>query len=298
MLESLTLKEFQKHQKLTINFDPSITCITGMNDAGKSAVLRALYWLTFNRPLDSTMVNWEAETATVKLVVDGRTIIRRKGKKNSYSLDGKLFKAFGAGVPPEISQLLNLEVTNFQMQKDPPFWLPLSPGQVSKELNQIVDLGIIDSSLAEVGSKLKKSKTKIEVLEDQLKEARLQRKQLKWTVDARKDMISLKEKEGKIERISSHVNQLQIYINDGIRYRNIQKNAVELAVGAQKSLIAYNKWAKINRQYQKLKQLVNSAEDKQNIITLKMDELEEVQKKINSIKKCPLCLQPINLDST
>ena len=59
---------------------------------------------------------------------------------NTYGVEGKTYEAFGNDVPPAVSKLLGLAEVNFQGQHDAAFWFGLSPGQLAKELNKIVDL--------------------------------------------------------------------------------------------------------------------------------------------------------------
>ena len=149
MLERLTIENFQAHSKLDLKLDPAVTTIVGPSDAGKSAVIRALIWLATNRPLGDSFIRDGETRARVSLLVDSRWIVRTRGKsENTYSIDGEELKAFGNEVPSEVSQLLNLSPINLQHQHDSPFWFSETAGEVSRQLNQIVDLSIIDRTLA------------------------------------------------------------------------------------------------------------------------------------------------------
>ena len=62
MLKRLRIKNFQKHGKVDISFDPHVTCIVGDSDAGKSSLLRALHWFLTNpmEPISFAMGNRHA----------------------------------------------------------------------------------------------------------------------------------------------------------------------------------------------------------------------------------------------
>ena len=135
MIESITITNFQAHKKFTLELDPKITVVTGKSDAGKSAIYRALRWLCTNRPSGNEFIRWGTDGTRVKLRVDGRTIIRKRGKGNSYSLDKDSYEAFGSDVPEDIAKLLNLSEVSFQGQFDGPFWFDKTPGEVSRALN-------------------------------------------------------------------------------------------------------------------------------------------------------------------
>lgn len=185
MLERLVIHNFQCHHKLVVDFDPQITTIMGQSDQGKSAVLRALRLVCFNAPSGTAFITHGEDECKIILKVDGHKIIRTRSKSiNEYSLDGIIYKAFGQGnVPDDIERLLNVGDINWQRQHDPPFWFSLTPGQVSKELNTIINLGLIDDALAYVGSELRKARAIEDVSRQRLQEAQERKTELAWTVD-------------------------------------------------------------------------------------------------------------------
>lgn len=172
MIESITLMRFQRHDKLTVKFDPHLTCLTGDTGAGKSTVIRALMWLSFNRPSGLEMIKHGAAVCSCVLRVDGRVVRRKRGKRtNVYKLDDAVFKAFGQNVPEEIATLLNVSDINFQAQLDSPFWLADPAPKVSRELNAVVNLSVIDDTLSNAASSLRQAKAAWEVSEQRLKAA-------------------------------------------------------------------------------------------------------------------------------
>ena len=134
MLKKMRITNFQKHQDLKISFDPGVTVVVGPSDAGKSAVIRSLRWLSTNEPKGDSFIREGAEFAEAKLLVDDHTIARFRGKENTYSLDGSEFKAFKDKPPEQISSLLNVGDVNFQGQHDAIFWFSLTAGEVAKGL--------------------------------------------------------------------------------------------------------------------------------------------------------------------
>jgi DNA repair exonuclease SbcCD ATPase subunit len=118
----------------------------------------------------------------VKLWVDGNVVTRRRGssKENDYELNGDEFKAFGRGVPEPIAAALNIGDISWQGQHDAAYWFGDSPGEVSRQLNAIVDLGIIDSTLAEVARARTRAKTRMDLSEDELDRAKSEYDGLRW----------------------------------------------------------------------------------------------------------------------
>lgn len=224
VLESLTIRDFQCYEKERIDFDERITVIVGPTDSGKSSWLRALRWLATNRPSGDGFVRRlprEAQgnsrgVARAVLRFDGHTAERVRGPgRNLYKLDGRVFKSFGAGVPEEIISLLALGPENFAGQHDAPFWFMLSPGEVSRELNGIVNLGLIDSTLANLAAELRRARTRIEVIEERVKEAQERTSRLSWARDADRDLsrveamgVGLEKRRGRIAGLRGLLGKL------------------------------------------------------------------------------------------
>lgn len=172
MIERMQVRNFQTHSLLRIKFDPLITTILGKTGAGKSAILRALRWVMFNKPNGTDFIKHGEESCEVKLWVDGKCITRKRGKdENLYALDGKEFKAFGSDVPHEIQKLLNVDAINFQGQHDAPFWFSDTPGQVAKNLNAIVNLESIDEALTAFATETRAASGAVEYTEQRKAQA-------------------------------------------------------------------------------------------------------------------------------
>ena len=194
MIESLILKNFQKHKRRKIKLDPVCTVIVGPNGAGKSTLLRALEWTALNTPGGNPNVPFSTKEPKTALIVDGHKI-KRTRKPNRYMLDGKRFAAFGTGkVPPEISNLLKLDHVNFQGQLDSPFWFLATPGQVGRELNQIINLDSIDRTLERIGADLRQARSEQAVIERRLDEADTLLELSAWAVAFAADLRKLTKK--------------------------------------------------------------------------------------------------------
>jgi len=196
MIERLLIEDFQAHHKLAIDLDPAVTTIVGPSDAGKSAVIRALIWLATNRPLGDTFIRDGVKQARVTLHVDGHEIVRTRGKSiNTYSIDGEELKAFGNDVPEGIANFLNLSNINLQHQHDAPFWFSKTAGEVSRQLNQIVDLSIIDHTLGNLEQVHRATTAEVLSLEQQEEQAKEERSALSWVRKAQGDLDKLEERE-------------------------------------------------------------------------------------------------------
>jgi DNA repair exonuclease SbcCD ATPase subunit len=152
MIKSLHIENFQSHEDSRLEFDPGTNVILGASDSGKSAIIRALKWVIWNRPQgESYRSHWGGGTRVIIKTEQGVVERVRGDNVNSYLLNGDLeLKALRAEVPEEVVRLLNLNETNLQMQFGRPFLLDSSPGEVAAHFNSVAHLSQIDSGLRNV----------------------------------------------------------------------------------------------------------------------------------------------------
>lgn len=185
MIESAALTNFQRHARRAVAFDRRVTVISGRTDAGKSSVLRAVRFACLNKPAGDAFVRKGADFAEVTLVADGRTLVRHRGADgNYYLLDGVRYE-FDAenkrGVPDPIAQFLAVGDANFASQHDGAYWFDRTPGEVSRELNAIVNLALIDRTLANLAAGVRDARAEVKVTERRAAEARERADALAWT---------------------------------------------------------------------------------------------------------------------
>jgi DNA replication and repair protein RecF len=72
ILDQLTLQQFRSYVKTTFQFSPKTTLIIGVNTAGKTNILEAIYFLatgkSFRADSDREVIRWDAEIARIKAV--------------------------------------------------------------------------------------------------------------------------------------------------------------------------------------------------------------------------------------
>jgi DNA repair ATPase RecN len=295
MLDKLVIRNFQKHKRLEINFD-RITTITGSNSAGKTAVLRAIWWLCTNRPSGKTFIRQGANgnrVCRVSCDVDTHRISRERGTRNSYRLDGNVFVAFAGGVPPQVSAVLRTSELNYQRQLSPHFWLYLSPSQVSKELNSIVDFSLIDHSQAYITKLLRQEKSILQIAEQRLKQSRESKKELQWIVECDRELKTLERKNqtlritrenaSRLHRIVSDVSQIKQEIGS---HQNASNAFLRCLAIAEKSL-------HLGERIKPLQNLIAKIESKRQSLIEVEREKNLVQEKLNKVRRCPICQSPM-----
>ena len=216
MLRSLRIRNFQRIKNLKIKLDPYVTTIVGENDRGKSAVLRAIRWLCSNRPSGKGFVRTGSNRTTVELQLEGHRIVRSTGAShNEYSLDGEKFKSFRSEVPAPIRDLLSVQDINFQHQLEPAFWFTLTPGQVTKELNKLVDLEAIDKFQTILARRQKKVRDRLLIVSHGIELERLQVRSLAWVESVNVKMGKLSTAIGGLGRTAHQRAAVGRLLSDG-----------------------------------------------------------------------------------
>ena len=247
MITELTITNFQAHHKLRLGLDPHITTIVGPSDVGKSAVIRALRWLVFNRPVGTDFINWDKpnNTAEVTAFVGPLcAVTRRRGPGvNSYSItDHEAYNAFGNDVPPAVAEVLNLGEVNFQRQHDSPFWFTETAGEVSRRLNQIIDLAIIDTTLANLAAAIRQARTEAEITAGRLAEAQAERGRWAYARQMSAGLAELEAQEVALTALTAKCALVLALLGDARTYRGERDRAAEANVAANSAYVAGVAW--------------------------------------------------------
>jgi len=188
MINKATIKNFQSLRDCSIEFSPGINTITGPSDEGKSAILRALRWALLNMPKGDHFRTFDTKKTSVELELDDGTITRIKGSsENAYVINGTTHRAFGTQPPEEALSLHNLTEINIQRQTDGYFWFSLTPAEVSKRLNDIVDLSLLDVASTNINKRQRQVNQKLKWVQERLAEAREKKKELNFIKEAKKE---------------------------------------------------------------------------------------------------------------
>lgn len=298
MIESLYIRGFQKHRKRKIEFDPEVTTIIGRSDLGKSTIIRILRWLSLNKG-PKRIVSLGMKFTKVKAVIDGHTLIRHKAKgTNLYVLDNESYKALGlTGVPDDVSKFLNMGDINFQRQLDEHFWFSLTPGQVSKELNQIVNLTAIDQSMENISKKSRRCKVELDLINERLEEARTKKKKLFWVKEFDRDLKKIESLQEVIDRRAAQIENLTLVIEKGKKLDKDIANATRATAGAAVLLKKAESidvlTARMSMRAEKiiaLEKLIQGHDQCQKKIEYNQRLIGKIGRQLTKLaKRCPLC---------
>lgn len=288
MIEKLSIQNFQAHNKTTISFDPAITCIIGPSDSGKSAIIRALRWVCTNQPGGTSFIKHGEKGCSVKLIIGGKTITRKRSANdniNEYALGKEEYKAFGRGIPDPILKAVNMNSICWQGQHDSPYWFGLTAGEVSRQLNSIVDLGIIDNTLSAIAKVVNKSSTAFEIAQENSKTAESNFKDLEWVPEFSKDTEKLVIK----GRAAS--KKLALASSIKLLYSNIKQHNYEYVIASEKttslkSIINLGSFAlRISKQRNSIKSTIKTAKESKILAEKEIPNMFPVQSAITKYHK-------------
>jgi chromosome segregation ATPase len=152
-LKRLVIQNFQSHVYQDIEFDPEWNLLVGTSNSGKSAILRAMGFLLYNKPDDlEDILNYEADTVTVTgYFSDGYIVKRERSKKKVNSVEvtypnGEVesFPNFGTLYPPQVLRALG----------NPPVDVEQGPLAVRDQLAPLYIVHLSPTKLARVMSDL------------------------------------------------------------------------------------------------------------------------------------------------
>lgn len=213
-IDRITLINFQGHKKLVIDLEPCTTII-GPSDSGKSSIIRALRWVCLNKPSGIEFLRHGSKNVSVSLWVDGTKVLRKRNTTNNiYSMlvdgekEARIYRSFVRGVPTDIEEVLRVSDYNFQSQHDSHFWFSLSPPQLSKELNKMVQLDQMDDAMQVMNLKTRRAKAEFEVSQDRLVAARKVKRKLAWVAMCSQDLAAVLKLEAKVTKRQRQVEEL------------------------------------------------------------------------------------------
>jgi len=296
VIHSIRIRDFQKHRKKTIKFDSDVTTIVGSSGTGKTAILRALKWVLTNHPRGDAFIHHDASKASVSLRIDDHRISRRRGKGNTYHLDGSKFQAFGNNTPDEIARIINVSDLNFQGQHDASgFWFSMSPGEVSRQLNSIVDLSIMDSTLANLASMLRATSAEEKVIQSRLDAGQQARDALKETKRMDEELKVVERLEQRHEWAAVCAGRLSDLIEQALSVQAIKDRAAQRLSRGQKLIKTLEKLglslSKVKGHREQLSSVVHQIQAERTRKKTARQQARELEEELHQLigDTCPLC---------
>lgn len=291
MIKELNIKNFRRNRKLSSSLD-RITIFTGSNAKGKSSTVYALKWVLQDKPKGNRHISWGAKFSEVSIKFGNHILTRRKSNKdNYYDLDGKKYEAFGRTTIPEpIQKVLKIDDINFQHQHDKHYWFSETAGEVNKQLNQIVNLEIIDRTVANLNRRQRENKVKIKDSEGKIKNLRKEVQQLKYIKKLNQDLISLENTENQLKENEYKAVGLANLVDTLSNYRKNIDNLLRFTTDTKELIEKLTPIVDSEEKIERLENLVERAQQYKKIKNKKLPDIQcviikqEEYKKVNKQK--------------
>lgn len=172
MTVRIRVRDFQSIEDAEIEVS-GLTVITGANNTGKSACLRAVHGVFTNARGTKYVRHGKDHCAVTVTFGDGREVTWEKGEKtNRYTVDGKTLDKVGSGVPPEVGAFGIAPITaagrdlwpQFAQQFTGQVFLLDQPGSVLAEsIADVSRVGVLNDALRNVQSDRKALSSELKV---------------------------------------------------------------------------------------------------------------------------------------
>ena len=294
MITKIELKNFQAHKHLIIEPSKGVTTIIGPSDSGKSAIMRAIKWVCLNQPAGNAFMRHGKKSVSVSLTING-TVVKRlyNNGTNAYELNGKRYAAFGRNVPEPVAQFLRMSDVNFQGQHDAPFWFSQTAGAVSRELNQIVNLELVDSTLSNLSSMLRTSRAVVSEHTKQLSTAKQERKKLRFVKQLNADLTAAKQQFAISTNANSKLTKMMDYIQEASKHQATTDNTRAVVLHIRRVLELGDVAIKYAQQTESLSDKLSQAKRMSKIAKTKIPKTKRLDTLATTVKQTHQKLEKI-----
>lgn len=290
-LTKLVLRNVQKHEYAEYVFDRYLNVIVGDNNAGKSSIVRAVYWLWNNKPsgdwirrFDPTKNDGTRLTTTVEAHLStGIVVSRIKGNSiNSYKVGNEEFTSTGRSVvPAQVQKVLrNVELPFgkeltpcMALPDEPPFMIFESGPTRGSLINYLTGVDLADKIKRDLAKDASSLTHSINTSEERIK--RISEELQDYAdVDSIENKITALEKLSKdYDDVSCRLNELQSILTEHIRL-TANVNRYEKFIEYASSLIPlFDEWKVVSEALPIFKRLHDT--EKTIAILSQITDLEE-----------------------
>ena len=298
-LKSLSIENIQSHKNSKLDFVDGVNAIVGTTDSGKSGILRALNWVTNNKPGGNAFRSWWGDDTKVKLTLKNRSSVTRirTNSLNKYILDATAYEAFGQNVPEEISKEINMSDINWQRQFDPPFLLTESSGEVARRLNKTVDLDIIDVALTNITGRIRQNTQELRSEQSRLEELEEEKVSFKYIEEMEKGVVEVEGLQIKIEGLCEDIGKIQNAVRNLKQYQlrltqvsgilKAEDKVLEMSELLKKSKVAERNCDDLDETIDNIERYSKQVEQANKILDAKddLDNVSELLRKSIKIEK-------------
>lgn len=323
-INKVIIENFQSHENTVLEFHNGLNVILGSSDQGKSAVIRAIKWALYNEPRGMDFIRHGTKGAKVIIELSNSYTITRERtqSKNRYILkepngEEMVFESFGNEIPLEIINAHKISKfkldsdlqssLNLGNQLDGPFLLSETGAVRAKAIGRLTGLHIIDKSIRDTISDIKKETQINTVLNKELSEINEELKNYENLNNIEKNLIETEDFIRRLENLNmklenlQKVNQAYLFVNSEYKKNlnllnsfNQLKDFEIILAKLENNLTNLKTFKRIKTEYfynsSQIKELTSvlvqtEKIDEIDILLNKLINLRDLYTKINSIKQ-------------
>lgn len=234
-ITKVVITNFQAHGKRVVDFVNGLNVIKGESNAGKTAILRAIFWCLYDKPNGSDFIKTGAKSCKVELYLsNGYCITRKRSRSSSGSYilmypDGteQEFKGFSNSIPVDITnahQMPEIKIAgngyriNVAAQLDAPFLVGYSPNERVNMIGSLVEADKADEAKKEFTSEKRRLSAQKKSLESSIESKEQELAQYANIDNAAKTIKIIEAAIGKLESDEAVIAN---YTNIRVEYMNL-----------------------------------------------------------------------------
>lgn len=304
MLKLLHIKNFQSHKDTTIQFSNGFNVFEGQSDGGKSAIIRAIAAVCYNR-WNNQSIRLGQEQTVIQLVTDlgyVKLIKNQKQKINSYvckknGCEQQIYETVGTTVPQSVYQITGMrqlnvgdsvtDIPNIMFQLEKHYMLAQVNGKsctsnlIARIFDKVIGLGGMEQLITSISSSMindKKAITKNMSQIDQLKLKMINQQQIQ---QKQNKLNFLKITKNEIEKIEKDIQKINFicsqYEKQVQKMNNLNKHYIDFDVKTASEFI--RTLVDKKQKYKMLNQILIS-NDKFNSDLLKSNKIIQKYKNV------------------
>lgn len=267
-VRKIKIQNFQSHEYSEVLLSDGMNILSGTNNAGKSAVARAISWVMYCES-GTSHIRTDAKECSVEIEFNNGDVIKRTRKgdhnfiqfKNATDKEFTTYKSFGNKYPKVVRDFLQnppeydkFDPLAYSGQTNKNFLIDIKPSALPEIISCLVGTDDLDIAAKNVNSSINQIKVKITGVEEEIE----------------KDKLTLEEDYNTLDE--------QIEIFEELKKLNKSINDKEKLISNM--LVLLNTYIEIKKDSKTIRQEIS---DNQKIIDLLQTRILDIQNKTKSL---------------
>jgi DNA repair exonuclease SbcCD ATPase subunit len=236
-VRKIKIQNFQSHEYSEVILSDGLNILSGTNNAGKSAVARAISWVMYCES-GTSHIRTDAKECSVEIEFNNGDVIKRTRKgdhnfiqfKNSTDKEFTTYKSFGNKYPKVVRDFLQnppeydkFDPLAYSGQTNKNFLIDIKPSALPEIISCLVGTDDLDIAAKNVNTSINQIKTKITGVEEEIEKDKLKLEEGYNTLDEQiKIFEDLKTLNKSIKDKEKLISNMVVLLNS---YNEIKKDS-------------------------------------------------------------------------